>query len=84
MRQTENQGLEGGQRIAPAVGFIRIKRRAAEFKDLVAFDKTEEGAGLELKATECPHKCPDQCLQQCDNILLFLLLYLTSHYSPKR
>jgi len=51
-RLAGDQGFEGRQRMTLAVGLVRIEGRTVEFSDLVAFDETEEGAGLELEAAE--------------------------------
>jgi len=47
-----DQGFEGRQCLVITVGLIRIKGRTVEFSDLVAFDETEEGAGLELETAQ--------------------------------
>jgi len=47
-----DQDFQRGQRMALAGGLIARERRAVEFSDLVPFDEAEEGAGLELEATE--------------------------------
>ena len=43
-RLAGDQGFEGGQRMALAVGLVGIEGRTVEFSDLVAFDEAEEGA----------------------------------------